>query len=551
MTSSDSRTWRTLWRMHFFAGILSFPVLGLLALSGLAILYTGPIHQLEYGEMLTVTPVKDPISLEAQKTVAQNTFAGFVVAGVTPPGSTRASTMFSMKPAKGGGPVKQVFVHPGDGRVLGSRNQGSGIVGLANRVHGNLNNAAVTVPLPSLSGLIGGDGGLIKRVALGSLLVEIFAGWALVLAASGIYLWWPRKAGQSRNTIVPRIKKKGRARWRDLHAIPGLTLSLILGFFVVTGMPWSGYWGDGWRHLSSKITPRPAIEQPNSAVVRTGDLDRFGNKIPWVLQDTPVPASKTPNTAQPWGTSTDVGPNGSTTPRSKPLRTPLSMSSSPGTPSVSSTPEVPAGHNDDVSHQHVVTSGGTGSASALTLDAIAEVARKEGLIPGFSIAMPVDTPGTTTTEAVYGSFTASDPWPGRIQHEKTAYIDQFSGKTLAISTPGDWGQGALGSATEFGVQTHMGTQFGLLSRTIMTIGCLGVLWSITSALTMFLKRRRPGTAGIPRRPADIRTARKLLLIFAGLGIVYPLWGATAALVMGLDRFVIRRNRWLRFAFGQR
>jgi uncharacterized iron-regulated membrane protein len=511
MAPDETRTWRTLWRMHFFAGILSFPVLGLLAISGLVILYTGPIQRLHHGEMMQVAPVNRPLTLEAQRAKVEREFTAFQTAGVTPPASKDRSTMFSMRPKNGEGPVKQVFVHPGTGQLLGSRDEGSGIVGLANRVHGNLNNKSIMVPLPSLSGLAGGEGGFIKRVALGSLLVEIFAGWALVLAASGVYLWWPRKAGQSRNTIVPRIKKKGRARWRDLHAIPGLVLSILLGFFVVTGMPWSGYWGDGWRHLSSKITPRPAIEQPNSATVRTGDLDRFGNKIPWVTQETPVPASETPRKDS----------------------------------------QVPAGHNDDVSHQHVTTAGGSGNAAALTLDAVADIARAEGLVPGFSIALPIDTPASKASPAVYGSFTASDPWPGRVQHEKTAYIDQFAGKTLAISTPGDWGQGALGSATELGVQTHMGTQFGVVSRIIMTVGCVTVLWSITSALTMFIKRRRPGTTGIPRRPANIRTAKKLLLIFAALGIVYPLWGATAAFVMGLDRFFIRRNRRLRVAFGQR
>jgi uncharacterized iron-regulated membrane protein len=126
-----------------------------------------------------------------------------------------------------------------------------------------------------------------------------------------------------------------------------------------------------------------------------------------------------------------------------------------------------------------------------------------------------------------------------------------SGKTLAVSTPGDWGQGALGTVTEFGVQTHMGTQFGIISRLIMTFGCVAVLWSIVSALIMFWKRRRPCTAGVPRRPTEIKTARRLFGIFAVLAIVYPLWGMTAAMVMGFDRFVIRRNRRMKVAFGQR
>ena len=506
---AGSRFWRTVWRTHFYAGILTFPFLGVLAITGLIILYTQPINRLSYGSLLRAPRSVRVTTLEQQRTLVERSYPDLVVAGVTPaPPTSDRSTMFAMKPSEGDGAVRQVFIEPGTGRVLGSKGEGDGIVGLANRLHGSLNNTAITVSLPSLAGLAGSGGAMIVHVALGAVLMEIFAGWALVLAASGLYLYWPRKKGLPRTTLVPRIAKQGRARWRDLHAIPGLVLVGILAFFVVTGLPWSGYWGSGWRQISSKVTPRPAIEQPPSAVVRSGDLDRFGNRIPWSTQDTPVPASNTPVPQQ-----------------------------------------LPSGHNDNIAHEHAVSAGGAGSANTLSLDAVATIAAAEQLTPGYSIALPVDTPAKAGTAAVFGSFTITEPWPGRVQHEHTVYVDQFSGKTLGVATPGNWGQGALGSATEWGVQTHMGTQFGLINRVVMTFGCLALLWSVASALVMYTRRRRPGSIGAPRRPVDVKLAKRLMVILATLGIIYPLWGASVVAVLALDRFIVRRRPRLRRAFG--
>jgi uncharacterized iron-regulated membrane protein len=510
----DGRLWRAVWRTHFYAGILSAPVLLVFAITGLVILYTGPIRNAVHRDLLTLTSVSvaeaSPKSLEEQRSYVESQFPRYSVAGVTPPAKPGDSTKFALSAKSGVGSVLHAFVDPGTGEVLGSMKEGDDVVGMANRWHGFLNNESLKVPIPSLPAFALTSNAVVKKIPLGRVLIEIVAGWLLVLAISGVYLWWPRK---TRASAAERgvSAKTLRARWRRLHALPGLFMSWVLLFFVVTGMPWSPYWGDGWRTVASKVTPRASIEQPSSVVQRTGALDRFGNKIPWVTQELPVPASQ---------------------------------------PSVSS---VPSGHNDSVSHRHAPTVGGT-RATVLSLDDVARIAKEEKLAAGYSIALPVDAAEKTKsgkTTYTYGSFALAEPWPARIDRERTVYVDQFSGKALATSTPGDWGQGQLGTLTEFGVQTHMGTQFGLVSRIIMTLGCLTVLWSVFSAFVMYTRRRRPGTVGLPRRPHDVRIAKKLLVMFAVLGIVYPLWGASLALVLLFDRFVIRRVPKLRSGFGMR
>jgi uncharacterized iron-regulated membrane protein len=119
-----------------------------------------------------------------------------------------------------GGSAVNVYVDPYTGEVLGRQTDGDDIVGLANRLHGNLDNEQITVPVPSLAGLWG-DGPLFADAAVGDMLVEVSAGWGLVLAFTGAYLWWPRKKGTGKALFVLRLNKPGRARWRDLHAVGG------------------------------------------------------------------------------------------------------------------------------------------------------------------------------------------------------------------------------------------------------------------------------------------------------------------------------------------
>jgi uncharacterized iron-regulated membrane protein len=136
-----------------------------------------------------------------------------------------------------------------------------------------------------------------------------------------------------------------------------------------------------------------------------------------------------------------------------------------------------------------------------------------------------------------------------MHHQGAVYLDQFSGETLAESTPSTWGK--LQWATEWGIETHMGTQYGLVTRVVMTGACLLVLWNVATALVMWNKRRRKGTLGLPRRPVDVRIQRTLGITAVVLALIYPIWGLSLVLILLFDRFVVRRVPRLRVAFGMR
>lgn len=483
--SASSRQWRTLWRTHFYAGIIAAPVLLLFAVTGLVILYTQPYLDATQGHLRTVKDRGDWVSFEAQKAVAEAKTNAAVTSVVLPRNAT-AATEFGLNTGD------SAFVDPYTKEFLGTANPDGGLVGLANRLHGTFNNESVTVKLPAIAGVLDG-GPVMQDFVVGDLLLEVFACWALVLVASGLYLWWPRKSRAAggragKALVVPRLSKKGRARWRDLHAIPGMVVAAGTVFVLVTGMFWSSYWGTNFASFANKVTPNTWVDAPNSEVATVGSLDRLGHKITWNTGDAAIPDSD----------STGIDPA-----------------------------DLPA---------------------QVSLDLIVAAGTDEGMKPGYSISYPEDATDDAG-ETTYSSFTIANSWPRKTSEAKTVYLDQFTGKTTGGMDI--YGNGGVSVVSDTLVSTHMGTQLGVVSRAVMTLVCLAMIWSIISAVIMYTKRRRPGTAGLPRRPMDVRLAWGLVVLLVVIGLVYPLWGVTALLVLGVDRFVIRKVPKLRSTFGQR
>src|SRR5690606_6918803 len=81
-----------------------------------------------------------------------------------------------------------------------------------------------------------------------NILVEIVAGWALILVATGLLLWWPRQR-EAGVLTVRAAPPAARPFWRDLHAVTGLYAGAVIALLVVTGMPWSAVWGDRFLGL--------------------------------------------------------------------------------------------------------------------------------------------------------------------------------------------------------------------------------------------------------------------------------------------------------------
>lgn len=492
VTSADvaekaSRRWRAIWRVHFYSGMIAMPFILLMAVTGLVILYTQPIQDLTEGDLRTVTDTGDWISFDTMEQAVEAAYPDSTVVSLTMPTDAEHSAIFGLDSGL------NAYVDPYSGDVLGTSDPGGGIVGLSNRLHGTLNNDTVTVPLPSV-GFVWDDGPVMRDYVLGDLVLEILGVWVIVLAASGISLWWPRKsrnAGTQKNgrTLFGlRLGKKGRAKWRDMHAVGGLVMSVALLVTLVSGMAWSTYWGPNFSALANEISPNVWVDAPASSLGTRGDLDVLGNKIAWNTGDIPIPASYA------------TEPNG----------------------------ELPA---------------------PVSLDTVVSLGESAGMKPGYSISFPDNSVVDEAGNPIYGSFTLSNSWPRKTGEARNVFLDQFSGETLDEMTA--YGYGSVSYAVDTTVSWHMGTQWGIVTRIFMTLMCVLAIWAVVSGFVMFWKRRRPGSAGLPRRPREVKFGWGLWAIIGVIAIVYPVWGVTAAVVLLIDRFVIRQVPTLRRAFGQR
>ena len=494
--ADDSRRWRSVWRIHFYSGMFSMPFILLMAVTGLVILYTQPIERVTQGDVRTISETSaaraadgELLSFDEQVAAVEAAYPDATAFDLTPPAAANSATRVFVDDGSVSG--LHVFVDPATGEVLGDVKPGSGVIGLSNRLHGYLNNDAAMISLPAVAALWD-DGPVMRDYVLGDLVLEILGVWTLVLVVSGLYLWFPRRSRSStgskgvRRTWFIRKGATGRARWRDLHGLGGVTMLVAMLITIVSGLAWSTYWSEQFGSLASELTPGAAVDQPASTLGVRGDLDRFGNQIPWATGDFPIPASYAPEA------------DGS-------LPAPLS------------------------------------------LDAVVAIAEEEGMKPGYTISFPsndVDEAGNP----VYGSFTMYNSWPRKTGEARDVFVDQFSGTTLAEQDV--YGYGTVQRGMDTLVSTHMGTQLGIVSRIFMTLLCVLSIWSVISGFVMFWKRRRPGTSGLPRRPVDVSISKRLAVIAAAMAIVFPQWGVTALVVLAFDRFVIRRIRPLRTAFGQ-
>jgi uncharacterized iron-regulated membrane protein len=374
-----------------------------MCVTGLVIMYTEPIQGwLSSGATRVARAGHAPLGLSAQQVVADQVApqGATLFRIVTPKAPDRVSEFYYSAGPPGvpyfelpDGDVTYVYVDPYRSTVTATGHPGDDIVGLANRLHGFLNNDALKIPLRSISHLVdpAGDPDGFVQVEVGDLIIEIAMGWALVLALSGLYLWWPRASQKGKRLLIPRLRKKGRLRWRDLHAATGILGMAVLVIFITTGMPWSSYWGKAWSAVGNALTPGTTVEA-SSSLPKAGDLDRFGHHTSWATLEDRVSASQ-PVKAPESGHLHQGGIHGG--------------SGAPATRSRAS-----------------------GEPARLSLDDVAQAVRLEGLKPGYSILLPVDTSNQNGKRS-YGSYQLSNPWPDRLSAERTVYLDQFTGEKLA------------------------------------------------------------------------------------------------------------------------
>lgn len=180
---------------------------------------------------------------------------------------------------------------------------------------------------------------------------------------------------------------------------------------------------------------------------------------------------------------------------------------------------------------------------------IDQIAKSENMIPGYSIVPPSDiVAGHHGGETMYGSYSVINHWPQKLSEQRTLYLNQFTGQTITNATADQ--DGTLSRISSWGVDMHMGTQYGVVTRILATAACVGLLTSILTATLMWWKRRPTGSAGLPGATSEgmrSNTPRGAVVavgvIATALAVIYPSFGATLVVLLVAEAILaLRRKR---------
>jgi uncharacterized iron-regulated membrane protein len=431
----------------------------MLATTGIIYLFKPQLDALMYHNQMFVQPAGTMLPYTQQLEVAQTHYPDATVAKVTPSLTPNRSTEVELRTADER--TLTIFVNPYTGQVLGDRDEEHNLQSVARKLHGEL--------------MIG---------KIGDYLVELAACWGLVLLLTGLYLWLPRRGFTIWGTLLPRWwSKNRRVFWRDLHAVPGFYSVLLVGFLILTGLPWSGFWGKTFAQVSNQYPAQMWDAVPKSTVL-TGSLNQNGDQVvPWAVEQLPMPQSSTS------GHQHHSGHNGAST---------------------------------------TVIREGIPTGTPVNLESVIALAQAKGATAGFSVSLP---------EGKTGVYTISG-FPDDPTQEVTLHIDQYSGKVLADVRWQDYG--LVPKAVELGIAVHMGKYFGFGNQLLMLFACLLVIILCVSGLVMWWQRRPAGRIGVPPLPEHVQQWKTPLAIVAILGLVFPMVGFSLVTVLLLDYLVISR-----------
>ncbi|MXN47955.1 PepSY domain-containing protein [Shinella kummerowiae] len=264
------RLYRAIWRWHFFAGLLAVPFMISLAITGGLYLFNDEIDAslFRYRNYVTVGSTELAPSAIAEKAVSAVPGASLSTYR-TPAGADRSARVTVSTEA---GKVL-VFVDPYTGNVLDT-------VGAAEEFN------QVVEDLHSLDYF----GTSWERI------IEVVAGFAIVLTLTGIYLWWPRS--QTGGVVSVRGTPARRVFWRDIHAVTGIFASVVILFMAFSGLLWSGFWGSKVNATLTANGMGYPVELwdrvPHSMLVTTDVLP----KASWLMENAPVPESTVPSDGQ-------------------------------------------------------------------------------------------------------------------------------------------------------------------------------------------------------------------------------------------------------------
>ncbi|WP_190336452.1 PepSY-associated TM helix domain-containing protein [Vibrio sp. S9_S30] len=445
------------WRWHFYAGLFVIPFMLMLSLTGIVMLFDDELESIRYGDILVVEPADSRIAVSEQLALVKQEYGGATVTQFIPAASDTSPNRFNVRLANGSNLL--ILVNPYNGDILGKINRDDSWYALANEIH---------------STLLVGD--------VGDYLIEISSSLSIVLLVTGIYLWLPSDNASKAGFLKIRSQSGVRIFMRDLHANLGGVLSLVLLFFLVSGLAWSGVWGGKFVQPWSSFPAQKWADVPLSDETHASLNHGAEEEVPWGLEKTPLPES--------------------------------------------------TGHEHHGGHAGHQTDEPAQFASTVSIDDIVATASKLGMTQ-YQLNLPKSETGVFTLGANTMSGDITDP-----TQDRTTHIDQYSGEILADVTWDDYNWMAKFMAA--GIALHTG-EVSIINKLLNVFFCIAFIAVCVTGVVMWWKRRPAGkkTLGAPP-PFEKSGIWKLGAVTMVLvGFAFPLAGATIVTVLILDALLMK------------
>ena len=415
----------------------------ILATTGLIYLFRFQLEPLLHPDLMKVDPPAGAIAQPylQQIAVVDHAYPGSTIVSFTEPKDEHSPSVFSI--ATAGGEGRDVYVSPYGPEVLGSLNPDTTLSGTAIRLHGDL-----------MAG------------PWGDHLIELGACWAVVMAITGYYLFirgW-------------RARRRARSTLRSRHGLVGAFAGIGLLTLIVTGLPWTGFWGAQLQsfatgHGTSMWSLDPGAQSNPSSTLDESLPHSHAQDVPWAMGDSEVPSSTPPTTGA--------------------------------------------------------------ERSVANADTAIEVADEEGLRHPMTVALPApDDAGGVYSVIGYAFDAPSD--------ERTVHVDRYGGQVVSTYGFDDYpalakviSQGiGLHEGRSLGLWSFWGTALLCVAVIFMCLSGPLMWWR--------RRPRGAGRIGAPRGRLPIRATPVLAVLLVALGVLLPLFGLSLIVVLALDQLVLRR-----------
>ncbi|MBL4674079.1 MAG: PepSY domain-containing protein [Arenicella sp.] len=471
-----------LWRWHFFAGLIICPFLILISITGSIYLFKAELEQWEERGINAISKQNAAITTKKAEPIGEATLLQNVIAEYP------AATFLRLTLAKQGDSTVEFDILPKE--IMDHPEGGS-----EHAHHNAPNTEKLTIWVDRYSGKIlevkvSEDRflNIVKKLhselLLGntaSYIVELVASWAIVLLTSGSILWFYKSHSSkqrmevkpSKQIFSPQLKINGRFNLRTVHAVIGLYISIPLMLMLLTGLPWTQLWGNGFKELK-EFAGWSGPKQEWFVTLKSGDgLDRnlgnnLGNKFgkPELPEDTlwEISDNRKGMVSQSWGS------------------------------------------NDQF---------------AYTLTDIASKLEVLTLAHPIYISPPKSNNGVWTVRSM----------PPDRAKRVTLHFDQFSAQQ--ISRIGFEDHHPVQRVVSHGISLHEGALFGTLNKVLVLITALSTTILCILGLMTWLKRRSANSLGIPRKVnQDLPT--KWLIIILLLCLFLPAFGVCIIVLASLQ-----------------